>query len=333
MVLPEKVLVSKQFIFFTGILLGVWVSISRAGWVGAWIGIELNLLCFLPFLIYNSKSEARVGLLYFFAQAAGSSFIIFWGSYPREDLFISCAVRFALLIKVGASPYHIWYVWISERVQWSQFLVLRRVQKLTPVVLLRIHFNQIRHESLFLRVVFCGVVGAFGGYQAVSLRSLLAYSSISHLGWILLIVKEGRQYWVKYLIIYWLILWLIVSVIGRSRIFHLRQLNKGNFSLRFKVVFVVAIFTLRGLPPFSGFVIKLGVVMVVSSTTSIVCLYLIIITRVVNLFYYLQTRLRILLLRSRKKVHTPLFKDRRILILAVLSSLVVVFSPLILPNY
>lgn len=63
------------------------------------------------------------------------------------------------------------------------------IQKVAPLYLLAVRFGSI----LFVVGGLSALVGALGGLNQVHLRKLLAYSSISHLGWFFRGVEGGGR--------------------------------------------------------------------------------------------------------------------------------------------
>jgi NADH:ubiquinone oxidoreductase subunit 2 (subunit N) len=80
------------------------------------MALELNLIAFIPLLISPNKLASESALKYFFIQALGSIFIFFfiltsffYSSYPLIFNFqfpFPLIINFALLLKLGAAPFH-----------------------------------------------------------------------------------------------------------------------------------------------------------------------------------------------------------------------------------
>lgn len=144
---------------------------------------------------------------------------------------------------------------MAKELRWIQFITLRTIQKVAPITLLTLSRVKERISWVYMRIILCGVVGGVGGISALSFRRLLAYSAINHLGWILILVVEGRAFWVSYFCIYCILLFIVVSTLIIFSIFHLRQVTKVSY-LKGGWVLLVAIISLRGLPPLVGFLPK-----------------------------------------------------------------------------
>lgn len=89
---------------------------------------------------------------------------------------------------------------MAKELRWVQFTTLRTVQKVAPITLLTLSEVGEKGGWIYLRIILCGMVGGWGGISALSFRRLIVYSSINHLGWILIPVVGGRAFWVSYFV-------------------------------------------------------------------------------------------------------------------------------------
>jgi NADH-quinone oxidoreductase subunit N len=146
------------------------------------------------------------------------------------------------------------------------------------------------------------IVGSFGGIEQKRLKSLLAYSSVSHMGYTLIAFSagtfEGMQAVFCYLFLYMtagLCIWSIFLVLTLKYNYNKKQ-NKDLADLNSlsKVNSVLALFfstvllSIAGIPPMIGFLVKIGVFlssieasMYFVATISILC-------SVISTFYYIR---------------------------------------------
>jgi NADH-ubiquinone oxidoreductase chain 2 len=107
---PTKILLSITLIG------GILVSISSNSWFGAWIGLEINLISFIPLMSSQENIfTTEASLKYFIIQALASSVLLF---LVAIEALISQAPLLAggniyeyvimspLLLKMGAAPIH-----------------------------------------------------------------------------------------------------------------------------------------------------------------------------------------------------------------------------------
>lgn len=131
------------------------------------------------------ETESRVK--YFFAQVIGR-IIILLGAFGRKSEFFFLS---GILIKLGVVPFHFWVPSVLARLSWDLCFVLLRLQKL-PLLVLLLYLDTGWFEALVLARVFSAVLGGVMGINQTYLRPLLAYSSISHMGWLVALSALSR---------------------------------------------------------------------------------------------------------------------------------------------
>ena len=133
--------VSKVSKFVSAFHLGfsgcVILSASCNSWLGAWIGLKINLISFIPLLSYVQKLyNTDVSLKYLIVQLLASATLLFKVAIKTltEDLFtfernlytpiIICT---PLLLKWGAAPLHRWFPGVIEGLRWENCALLMTV--------------------------------------------------------------------------------------------------------------------------------------------------------------------------------------------------------------
>lgn len=144
-------------------------------------------------------------------------------------------------------------------------------------------------------------VGSFGGLKQRKLKTLLAYSSINHMGYSLLAFSTGSFYGLKLLIIYLIVymlsgtcIWfsfLLLKLKKRKNKFSkelgdLSLLGKSHPALSFSLA--ITFFSVAGLPPFIGFLAKIGVFLVLLKEKFYFFCIIAILCSVVSTFYYIR---------------------------------------------
>ena len=111
-----------------GLGLGTIIRLSGANWVVVWLGLELNLFSFLPFLADEKRQQGAERVCkYFMVQVIGSLIFLF-------GVAIWHGLRFlGLLVKAGRAPVHFWFPAVVSGVSWARGLVLITWQKLAPL--------------------------------------------------------------------------------------------------------------------------------------------------------------------------------------------------------
>nr|YP_010939806.1 NADH dehydrogenase subunit 2 [Charonia tritonis]WLF86365.1 NADH dehydrogenase subunit 2 [Charonia tritonis] len=285
---------------------GTLFSVSSLHWLGIWAGLEINLIGFLPLLVYQKGSmESESAVKYFVVQAIGSSFLIFGSllvysmSFTWETLndiysssiLGSIMMLSGLCVKLGLFPFHFWLPSVMAGLPWVSCLLLATWQKLAPIFLITSLLEL--SNSYWLVIILClmssgsALMGGLGGMNQTQVRALLAYSSIGHLGWILFALIHGEWLMKIYLSIYILIsscmfvsLWLSDSGMMKS----LDNLSTSNFA---QLNIMLMLLSLGGLPPMLGFISKWLVVTSSVPGPFMLFLFFLILGSLMSLFYYL----------------------------------------------
>lgn len=279
---------------------GTLISTSANSWFGAWIGLEINLLSFIP-LITNSKNlfSTEASLKYFLVQALASATLLlsvilgsllFNPSVPNSSnlLIINTLISSSLLLKIGAAPFHFWFPGVIEGLNWINSLILLTWQKIAPLILISYTFQLNVFFSVI--IVLSVVIGSLGGLNQTSLRKILAYSSINHLGWLLAAIAAGESIWGIYFLVYTFLSFAIIFIIQTFQLIHVNQIfSLNSINPVNKFAFIVTLLSLGGLPPFLGFMPKWIVIQNIVNLGNLFTVTLIVITTLMTLFYYLRT--------------------------------------------
>nr|YP_009572098.1 NADH dehydrogenase subunit 2 [Umbonium thomasi]QBI37693.1 NADH dehydrogenase subunit 2 [Umbonium thomasi] len=292
------------FIFIT--FFGTILSLSSLHWLGIWAGLEINLMGFIPILVYSGMlQETESGMKYFVIQALGSGMIMA-GSLFSFSLFLtweSCSIIsftgvviliFGLMLKLGSFPFHFWLPSVMAGISWLSCLVLTTWQKLAPLFLLMtlitVYASSSSYMLLFLLLAAGGssLVGGFGGVNQTQIRALLAYSSISHMGWMLLCCLTSlsalKIYFATYFIIsisVFLALWY-----SEKSLFAQTGSSSSNSKIN-ELVLLFMLLSLGGMPPLLGFFSKWIAIWTSCSSVSLLSLAPLLSGSLISLFYYL----------------------------------------------
>nr|YP_010833707.1 NADH dehydrogenase subunit 2 [Tympanophyllum maximum]WFP43215.1 NADH dehydrogenase subunit 2 [Tympanophyllum maximum] len=297
----------SKYLFSLTLIMGTLISMSSTSWLGAWIGLEINLLAFIPLITScQNPLSTEASLKYFLIQAFASSTLLF--SFILMQFMTKINMLFyqellptlmtsSLLLKMGAAPFHFWFPGTMEGLSWSNALVLMTWQKIAPLILLSylINFNMFIYAIIITSIT----IGCLGGLNQTSLRKLIAYSSISHLGWMLSGMLIGENLWTLYFIIYCMLSAATILVFYTFQISYLPQnylLYNSNPTMKFSMYSLLL--SLGGLPPFIGFLPKWLVIQAMIYSDHYFLTTLMVITTLVTLFYYIRLTFSAFLLNS-----------------------------------
>lgn len=274
------------------------IILSASSWFTAWIGLELNIIAFLPIIITNNKLSSESALKYFFAQVTGSILIFFFILYSylhvRTFLFersyftFSDLIFMALLLRLGAAPFHFWFPAIVEGLSWNTTLILMTAQKIGPLSLI-IMVSSLHIFLVFFFALFSALVGAIRGFNQLICRKLISYSSISHLGWLLCSTRLSKPLIVCYFSFYFLITSVLIIIFKIYSSFHINQIFYfQNFLIVPTIIFYLNLLSLGGLPPFMGFLPKWLLIKTILRSFSYFLILLLVFRSIITLYFYLR---------------------------------------------
>uniref|UniRef100_A0AAU7YRB1 NADH-ubiquinone oxidoreductase chain 2 n=1 Tax=Rhopalus kerzhneri TaxID=3151525 RepID=A0AAU7YRB1_9HEMI len=286
------------------IMMSSLITVSSNNWMGMWMGLEINLMAFIP-LISSSKDKksSQAMMIYFLTQSLGSITFLF-SILLNSMLFISpmfimeltkMMIMIGLMIKIGAAPFHMWLPEMMSNLGWMDCLILMTWQKLAPLTVMNsmIPNNMIVYFSSGMSAM----IGAIGGLNQTSLRKILAYSSINHGGWMLLFMSMNSM-WYKYLMIYSIMMFMICILFYKKNTYFINQINSPSYSMMEKYTYVMMMLSLGGLPPFLGFLPKWMVIQSMIKSNLNLLLIVMMLFSLITLFFYMRMMSSMILLYS-----------------------------------
>nr|CDN96561.1 NADH dehydrogenase subunit 2 [Cherax quadricarinatus] len=299
-----------KIIFLLSLLSGSFLAVSSSSWFSAWIGLELNLMSFIP-LISSSENQlpSEASLKYFLVQALGSAIIILSSTLTFFIPMVSLSfISLALLLKLGAAPLHFWFPQVMEGLNWTQIIILMTIQKLAPMFLISyLSSEYYTHSILFLGGISSAIIGALGGINQTSLRKILTYSSINHLSWMLFAMLINETSWVIYFLMYTLISASVVSHFASTQTYFFPHSINANYSPLPKIISSMNLYSLGGLPPFSGFTPKWIITQEMIQSSFYLPLFILLLSSLVTLYFYIRITLSSISISSTQmKWNTPL---------------------------
>lgn len=248
-------------------------------------------MAFIPLIRKNKLIATEASLKYFLTQALASSVFLFATILLIIDVnkikfFIEIIILSSLLLKRGSAPFHFWFPNVIEGLSWINALLLITWQKIAPLILI----SYIIFKPLIItRIILSRLIGALGGLNQTSLRKLIAYSSINHLGWILAALYNSNQLWIIYFIFYSFLSFSIIFIFNMFKISHINQLFSMFFySKNIKFFLFFNLLSLGGLPPFLGFFPKWMTIQILTINNQFILLTFIVLITLITLYFYIR---------------------------------------------
>ena len=312
----------EYILFILFAILGSFVLISSDNFLTAFIGLELQSLSLYLMAAFNTKNlkSNEAGIKYFSLGALSSGFLLFGismiyydtGSFYMQNLnnFTTISeiglslVLISLFFKVSAAPFHIWTPDVYEGSPTISTLFFASLPKFASLIFLFRVYQELNISGIqslnYIFQIVCAIsllVGVYGAITQKVIKRLLAFSSINHIGFMLLgimsyqFMSEGTLFF--YLIIYLITTFGIFAVLINLRTVEgeftkISQLNGLRFTSNSKSIsMLVFFFSLAGIPPFAGFFAKFFILSA-SITDGFFFLSIVaVLSSVIAAFYYL----------------------------------------------
>ena len=249
---------------------------------GSLYSVEAGLKLFLLSAFSSCLMLLGIGFIYFstgHTNCAHIQELLFYSNTRSGDIVIWMGVwlvSLSLLWKLAAAPLHMWAADVYEGAQSHITLFISTLPKLAVLGFWLHSWHGICiHTWNNALSIFSGIsllIGAFGAFTQPKLKRMLAYSSIAHMGFLLMplcTVVQGSSALLIHLLLYWissLLIWaLMMTRFWRNQPaqMHMPQFV-WDLSLNWKTMpaysflWAVAMMSLAGLPPVAGFLGKLA---------------------------------------------------------------------------
>nr|YP_003734405.1 NADH dehydrogenase subunit 2 [Silurus glanis]CAL39157.1 NADH dehydrogenase subunit 2 [Silurus glanis] len=256
-------------ILLSSLGLGTTLTFMSSHWLLAWMGLEINTLAILPLMAQHHHPRAvEATTKYFLAQAAAAATILFastinaWTTGEWNICYLTHPIAttltiMALALKVGLAPMHFWMPPVMQGLDLLTGLIMATWQKLAPFALI-IQIAPSTHPQVITALGLLSIfIGGWGGLNQTQLRKISAYSSIAHLGWMIIIVQFKPQLTILALITYILMtaaIFLTLKLISATKI---NSLATGwSKTPILTTTAALSLLSLGGLPPLTGFMPK-----------------------------------------------------------------------------
>ncbi|HEY4134172.1 MAG TPA: NADH-quinone oxidoreductase subunit NuoN [Alphaproteobacteria bacterium] len=325
----EKFARPEYSVLFLLATLGMLMMLSANDLMSLYVGLELqSLALYVTAAIRRDSVRAtEAGLKYFVLGALSSGMLLYGASlvygFAGTTAFAGLAKAFAageppvgvviglafmvagLAFKVSAVPFHMWTPDVYEGAPTSVTAFFATAPKVAAMgLLVRVLAGpflemaaQWQQIVVFLSIVSM-LLGAFAAISQTNIKRLMAYSSIGHVGYMLVGLAAANEAGIRgvavYLAIYLLanvgtfgvILCMRVRGTMVENISDLRGLSRTNPMLA--LALAIFMFSMAGIPPLAGFFAKLYVFMAAIDAKLYVLAVIGVLSSVVSAFYYLR---------------------------------------------
>nr|WNH18774.1 NADH dehydrogenase subunit 2 [Anisotremus surinamensis] len=283
-----------------GLGLGTTITFASSHWLLAWMGLEMSTLAIIPLMAQHYHPRAvEAATKYFLTQATAAAMLLFasttnaWLSGQWEIQQMShplpvTMITIALALKIGLAPLHSWLPEVLQGLDLTTGLILSTWQKLAPfALLLQIQANN--PTILILLGITSTLVGGWGGLNQTQLRKILAYSSIAHLGWMILVLQFSPSLTFLTLITYFLMTFSTFLVFKLNEATNINSLaTSWTKAPAITALAPLVLLSLGGLPPLTGFMPKWLILQELTKQDLAPIATLAALTALLSLYFYLR---------------------------------------------
>ena len=211
------------------------------------------MIRFLPIISSKEHIEIENSIKYFLIQRWAS--VIFLIRFFLLNLFLNnmyILIIFRIFIKLGVTPFHIWFISILKTRSLFILIILSTIQKIIPLIILS--NLSIKFEILYIIIFFNILTFLIILSRIININKILAVSSMINIIWILFRIIFSLKLIFLFIIIY---LFLLIGIYIIYNIYNLNiflQINRINYFD--KIIIIMIFISLGGIPPLLGFLRK-----------------------------------------------------------------------------
>nr|ABF61734.1 NADH dehydrogenase subunit 2 [Dendropicos goertae] len=340
-----------KLITTTSLALGTTITITSNHWAMAWAGLEINTIAIIPMISKSHHPRAiEATVKYFLVQAAASASILFsslinaWSTgqwditqltNPTSCLLLTAAIA----MKLGLVPFHFWFPEVLQGSSLTTALLLSTAMKLPPITILLLSSNSLNPPLLTLMAIASTALGGWMGLNQTQIRKILAFSSISHLGWMAVILIYAPELTFLTFLLYTLLTSTIFLSLNTSHTTKLSTLmTSWTKTPTLNATLMLTLLSLAGLPPFIGFLPKWLIIQELTKQEMTPTALTLALLSLLSLFFYLRLAYSSSITlppnstNQTKHWYTNKNTNSLVAILTSLSTLLLPLSPLILPT-
>nr|AFH73632.1 NADH dehydrogenase subunit 2 [Basileuterus tristriatus] len=290
-----------NLIFIISLLLGTTITISSNHWIMAWTGLEINTLAILPLISKSHHPRAiEAATKYFLTQSAASALVLFssmtnawhtgqWDitqlTHPTSSLILTSAIA----MKLGLVPFHFWFPEVLQGSPLTTGLLLSTIMKLPPIALLYMTSHSLDPTLLTTLAILSTALGGWMGLNQTQIRKVLAFSSISHLGWMAIIIVYNPKLTLLNFYLYAMMTATIFLTLNTIKVLKLSTLMTAWTKIpSLNAMLLLTLLSLAGLPPLTGFLPKWLIIQELTKQDMAPAATLISLLSLLSLFFYLR---------------------------------------------
>ena len=340
----RKLFKGEYYVLTIFATLGMLIMVSSAHFLTLYLGLELLSLCLYAMVaMHRDSAMATEAAMKFFILGALASGMLLYGmsiiygatgslalasiatAIQTGDLnstVLSFGLVFLIIgigFKFGAVPFHMWLPDVYHGAPTAVTLFIATAPKIAAfAMIIRLlveglgDLHQHWQGMLIILAVLSMIIGNVVAIAQTNLKRMLAYSTISHVGFLLLGVLSGTSEAYAASMFYVLVYALTtLGAFGMIILMSRQGFEAENIedykglsehSPWFAFMMLILMFSMAGIPPMVGFYAKLAVIKAVISVDLISVAIIAVLMSVVGAFYYLRM-IKVMYFDSPEKQH------------------------------
>ena len=295
------------------VFIGSLILIISDNLLTLYLGLELQTFSIFILIAKNRTSikSSEAGLKYFMLGAISSGFyllslvllFLYGFSLNIKDIlffsedyitFISMTlICLSMCFKLSLFPFHFWIPDIYEGSSWDILMLISTLPKISVIcIIIQILIN----SSILLSFSLLSIgIGTLGALNQSKLKRFLAYSGISHMGFIILgyviLSQSNMIIGSLYLLIYILTMLSLLILIINNNIKNDYIIELGGLKFTNKILaitLILLILSVAGIPPLSGFISKWYLIWIIIENKYNISSIIVILFSTIGLGYYLR---------------------------------------------
>ncbi len=329
----RKMTIGEYYLLGMFAVLGMLIMASAYTFLTIYLGLELlSLSLYAMVAMQKDSADATEAAMKYFVMGALASGLLLYGismvygatgsiqvlqiasvlanASANQHVVVVLGLGFilaGLLFKFGAVPFHMWVPDVYQGAPTSMTLFIASAPKIAALgVTMRILVEalpslQVQWEPILIVVALLSMF--FGNLLAIAqtnIKRMLAYSSIAHIGYMLLGIiagpnsAEGYSAALFYIVTYVIVAaggFAVVAILSQDgvefdRLDDYRGLNARNPWIAFMMLLLM--FSMAGIPPTVGFFAKLGLLEALVEAHLVWLAALALLFAIVGAYYYLR---------------------------------------------
>nr|QCS36736.1 NADH dehydrogenase subunit 2 [Hemidactylus frenatus]QCS36737.1 NADH dehydrogenase subunit 2 [Hemidactylus frenatus]QCS36738.1 NADH dehydrogenase subunit 2 [Hemidactylus frenatus] len=275
------------------------ITFASSHWLLAWLSLELNTLSILPIMMKQPHPRmVEATTKYFIIQSTAAACILFastinawqtglWSIMHTNSMLPTTLITIAIMLKLGLAPTHLWYPEILQGTPLTTAMLISTWQKLAPLALLYMLHNTINMALLLTIAALSTIIGGWTGLNQTQTRKIMAFSSISHMGWLLIALNMNQNLATLTMLTYLAATTAMFTTLSHTTTKTIHDAGTTwMLSPALTLMMMITLMSLGGLPPLTGFMPKWLIIKDLASINLLPISALVLAASLPSLFFY-----------------------------------------------